>query len=255
MRGDAHRRLAHFVFHHHFRKGRPMSATARRPLKTGFLLAPGVAVMDLFGAHAVFGFAPQSELHLLWKTREPISALPPFPIAATTTFADCPDELDAFVVGAVPADVIADDEVIAFVRRQASRARYVIGICGGVLLLGAAGLLNGRRATTNFHVLDALAEFGARPVGGGEVVIDGNLYTAGPATGGFEAALLVLAELRGAEAAKHVELTIEYHPRAPFGVGTPALAGPALTKEVLAAHAWFFDPCKDAARAAYGRGR
>ncbi|WP_038757555.1 dihydroxy-acid dehydratase [Burkholderia pseudomallei] len=231
MRGDAHRRLAHFVFHHHFRKGRPMSATARRPLKTGFLLAPGVAVMDLFGAHAVFGFAPQSELHLLWKTREPISALPPFPIAATTTFADCPDELDAFVVGAVPADVIADDEVIAFVRRQASRARYVIGICGGVLLLGA------------------------RPVGGGEVVIDGNLYTAGPATGGFEAALLVLAELRGAEAAKHVELTIEYHPRAPFGVGTPALAGPALTNEVLAAHAWFFDPCKDAARAAYERGR
>lgn len=232
-----------------------MSATARRPLKTGFLLAPGVAVMDLFGAHAVFGFAPQSELHLLWKTREPISALPPFPIAATTTFADCPDELDAFVVGAVPADVIADDEVIAFVRRQASRARYVIGICGGVLLLGAAGLLNGRRATTNFHVLDALAELGARPVGGGEVVIDGNLYTAGPATGGFEAALLVLAELRGAEAAKHVELTIEYHPRAPFGVGTPALAGPALTNEVLAAHAWFLDPCKDAARAAYGRGR
>ncbi|MET5115428.1 DJ-1/PfpI family protein, partial [Burkholderia pseudomallei] len=87
-----------------------MSATARRPLKTGFLLAPGVAVMDLFGAHAVFGFAPQSELHLLWKSREPISALPPFPIAATTTFADCADVLDAFVVGAVAADVIADVE-------------------------------------------------------------------------------------------------------------------------------------------------
>ncbi|ABC35101.1 DJ-1/PfpI family protein [Burkholderia thailandensis] len=179
----------------------------------------------------------------------------PFPIAATTTFADCPDDLDAFVVGAVPADVIADDDVIAFVRRQAGRARYVIGICGGVLLLGAAGLLNGRRATTNFHVLDALADLGARPVGGGEVVIDGNLYTAGPATGGFEAALLVLPELRGVEQAKHVELTIEYHPRAPFGVGTPALAGPALTNEVLTAHAWFFEPCKDAARAAYERGR
>ncbi|WP_052744173.1 DJ-1/PfpI family protein [Streptomyces odonnellii] len=113
----------------------------------------------------------------------------------------------------------------------ARRAKHLIAVCDGALLAGAAGLLEGRRATTNFHVLDLLPEVGAIPVAGREVVRDGNIWTAGPATGSYEAALLVLAELHGEEAAKRAELDIEYAPHPAFGTGSPLLAGPELTKD------------------------
>ncbi|KAF1055722.1 MAG: Isonitrile hydratase [Burkholderia gladioli] len=231
-----------------------MPASHSHPLKIGFLIAPGVAMMDLIGAHAVFGLAPGAEIHFLWKTRETILASMNLSLAATTVFGDCPEDLDVLVLGAVPGEVIADAEVAAFVARAGRRARCLIGICGGVLLLGAAGLLEGRRATTNFHVLDALTALGAaEAVPGGEVVIDGPLYTAGPATGSFEAALLALAALRDADTARLVELTIENVPRAPFGTGSPALAGPALTQAALARWRPLFDGCRQAAAAMHAR--
>jgi transcriptional regulator GlxA family with amidase domain len=126
--------------------------------------------------------------------------------------------------------VIADPEVVEFFKNAAARAKHVIAVCGGVMLAGAAGLLVGRRATTNFHILDMLPAVGAIRVEGGEVVRDGNIWTAGPASASYEAALLVLAELRGVEVAKRAELDIEYAPHPPFGTGSPALAGPEMTK-------------------------
>lgn len=199
-------------------------------LKVGILISPNVALMDLFGAHAVFGMAGNIELHIVWKTTALLHGSPLFPIAATTTCDDCP-ALDVLIVGAVPAEVYADADVIQFITHQASHDPYLIGICGGVLLFGAAGLLQGRKATTNLHLLDVLPEFGAITVAGGAVVQDDKLFTAGPATGGFEAALMVLALLRGEQTAKLLELTIEYHPHPPFNVGTPELAGPILTEQ------------------------
>ncbi|QUW68360.1 DJ-1/PfpI family protein [Pseudomonas synxantha] len=80
-------------------------------------------------------------------------------------------------------DIYNDIDVISFISRQAQYDPYWIGICGGVLLLGAAGLLEGKRATTNFHLLDYLCQFGAIAISGGEVQVDGKLFTAGPATG------------------------------------------------------------------------
>ncbi|KAF1026661.1 MAG: Isonitrile hydratase [Burkholderia plantarii] len=223
-------------------------------LKIGFLISPGVAMMDIIGAHTVFGLAADTELHFLWKSREPMLASLNLPISATTPFDSCPADLDVLVLGAVPGFVIDDPEVVAFVTRTGRRARCVISICAGVLLLGAAGLLNGRRATTNFHLLDTLTELGAaEAVPGGEVVVDGPIYTAGPATGSFEAALLALAQLRNVEEAKLVELTIEYQPRPPFGVGSPALAGPALTQTALALYRPMFDDCRRAAKSRYLR--
>lgn len=201
-----------------------------KPLTVGILVSPNYAVCDIVGPQTVLGIQPETQLHLLWKNRETVNGHPTFPTVPTTTFADCPDELDVLAVGAIPPEVVADPEVVAFFKDAAGRAKHVIAVCGGVVLAGAAGLLVGRRATTNFHILDLLPEFGAIPVEGGEVVRDGNIWTAGPATGSYEAALLVLAELRGEEAARRAELDIEYAPHPPFGTGSPALAGPEMTK-------------------------
>ncbi|WP_232668148.1 DJ-1/PfpI family protein [Pseudonocardia sp. TRM90224] len=201
-----------------------------QPLTVGILVAPEYAVCDIVGPQTVLGIQPGTELHLLWKDRTTVNGYPTFPTTPTTTFADCPDELDVLAVGAIPPHVVADPEVVAFFRAAADRAKHVIAVCGGVVLAGAAGLLVGRRATTNFHILDLLPEFGAIPVEGGEVVRDGKIWTAGPATGSYEAALMVLAELRGEQAARQAELDIEYAPHPPFGTGSPALAGPEMTK-------------------------
>ena len=223
-----------------------MSTNCPTPLNVGVLISPNVALMDVLGAHAVFGMAENVELHILWKTKELLQGSPLFPIAAATTFDESPP-LDVLIVGAVPPEVIADTEVIRFIIKQAGNDPYLIGICGGVLLYGAAGLLKGRKATTNFHLLDTLPALGATAVEGGHVVTDNKLYTAGPAAGGFEAALLVLAKIRGEAAARLMELTIEYHPHPPFGTGTPELAGPALTVQAKGIYRDYFTACSNAA--------
>jgi len=227
-----------------------MSKRQQTPLKVGFVICPGVAIMDLLGAHAVFGMTPDTEIHILWKDTALIEAAPRFPIAATTTFEQCP-QLDILVVGAVPGELNRDEEMLNFISEQSTQASSIIGICGGVLLLGAVGLLEGRKATTNFHLLDALRLFGAESVPGGRVVQDGIILTAGPATGGFEAALKALAELRGDEQARLIELTIEYHPQPVFNVGTPELAGKVLFEQSVSIYNDHFKQCTDAAISFY----
>lgn len=222
-------------------------------LNIGFIISPGVALMDLFGAHAVFGMSENVNIHILWKTKVILLGSPIFPIAATTTFDECPP-LDVLVAGAVPPEVISDQDVTGFIARQATHNPYLIGICGGVLLFGAAGLLKGRNATTNFHLLDSLPCLEATTVKGGHVVRDNKLFTAGPATGGFEAALLVIAELRGKDTAELLELTIEYHPQPPFGVGTPELAGQKMTERAKALYHDYFDACSKAAVINFTKG-
>jgi transcriptional regulator GlxA family with amidase domain len=208
-----------------------------QPLNVGILVSPGYFVCDIVGPQTVLGIQPGANLHLLWKDREPVLGFPTFPTVPTTSFADCPEELDVLAVGAMMPDVLADPEVVEFFGNAARRAEHVIAVCGGVFLAGAAGLLKGRRATTNFHLMEQLPEVGAIPVDTNGVVRDGNIWTAGPATASIEAALLVLAELRGEELAKRVELDMQYAPNPPFGTGSPALAGPELTKASLEAYA------------------
>lgn len=107
-------------------------------------------------------------------------------------------------------------------------------VCAGSLVLGAAGLLDGYRATSNFHVVDLLSHFGATPVRGGHVVEDRNRLTAGPVTGSLEIALRLIHDLCGEEVARESELQLEYDPRPPYRTGSPELAGPDLTAKALA---------------------
>jgi transcriptional regulator GlxA family with amidase domain len=197
--------------------------------RVGIVIGPGFIPMDMVGIQTVFGLMPGAEIHLLWKTTELVEGFPNWWTKPTTTFADCPT-LDVIAVPMLPPEIQNDAEVVSFVSAQGRKARYVIGICNGVVLLGAAGLLNGKRATTSYNSLAILSALGAADVvtEHSGVVIDGNLFTAGPGVGSFEAALWVVERAFGKPAGQLAELIIEYAPHPPFGTGTAQSAGPAL---------------------------
>lgn len=195
----------------------------------GILVGPGFLPMDMVGVQTVFGFMPGARIHLLWKTQDMVEGFPSWWTRPTTTFADCPDTLDVLAVPMLPPEIQNDPAVVAFLADKAASASYIIGICNGVLALGAAGVLEGRRVTASHNALPILSKLGAREVvpGGNGTVVDGNLYTAGPGNGSFEAALLVAEAAFGREAAEFAELGMEYDPHPPFGVGTAKTASPA----------------------------
>ncbi|HEY6925144.1 MAG TPA: DJ-1/PfpI family protein [Steroidobacteraceae bacterium] len=204
------------------------SPPGTRPFRVGILIGPGFVPMDMVGVQTVLGLMPGAEIHLLWKSLDLVEGLPRWWTKPTTTFAGCPAGLDVFAVPMLPPEIQNDPEVIAFAGAQARQARYVIGICNGVLLLGAAGALRGKRVTTSYNSLSILAELGVGEVvsDSSGVIIDGNLYTAGPGNGSVEAALLVAEAAFGRAAAELVELMIEYDPHPPFGVGAVRRAAP-----------------------------
>jgi cyclohexyl-isocyanide hydratase len=201
--------------------------TPDRP-KVAMLLYPGLTLLDLVAPHAAF--APTMETHLVWKTIDPVLSDGGVEVHPTTTFADCPADLDVLFVpgGMGQAPVAADEEVLEFLADRGARARYVTSVCGGSLILGAAGLLRGYRATTHWVGTDALALFGAE-YAEGRVVVDRNRITGGGVTAGLDFGLVVLAQLLGEDTAKLTQLMLEYAPAPPFDAGTPQTAGPELT--------------------------
>ena len=161
---------------------------------------------------------------------EPVTSATGLTLTPTTTFADCP-QLDVLCVpgGSGVNALMTDAGTLDFVRTQAAEARYVTSVCTGALVLGAAGLLRGRRATTHWGAHDLLAAFGAVPTQG-RVVRDGNLLTGGGVTAGIDFALTLAAEIMGREAAEVAQLSLEYAPAPPFDAGTPETAPPDITE-------------------------
>jgi cyclohexyl-isocyanide hydratase len=197
----------------------------------GLLLFPRLTQLDLTGPFEVFAKMPEASVHLLWKSREPVAAETGMRILPDTTLAECP-ALDVLCVPGGPgvSAIMQDAEVLAFLREQAGRVRFLTSVCTGALVLGAAGLLRGKRATTHWASHDLLGAFGAIPTKG-RVVRDGNLITGGGVTAGIDFALTVVAELAGRATAQGIQLQIEYAPAPPFDSGTPETAPP----DVLAA--------------------
>jgi cyclohexyl-isocyanide hydratase len=120
---------------------------------------------------------------------------------------------------------MADDEVLDFLRRAAETARYITSVCTGSLLLGAAGLLQGYRATTHWMAMDNLSALGAIAVPE-RVVVDRNRITGAGVTAGIDFALSVIAQLWGEPIARSVQLGLEYDPQPPFASGSPRTAHP-----------------------------
>ncbi|MCP2163276.1 DJ-1/PfpI family protein [Goodfellowiella coeruleoviolacea] len=213
-----------------------MSETAQpiaRPLEIAIVITPGFMPIDVIGFQTCFGMLRREvNIHFVWKDLNEVIGMPYFPTRATTTFEQCPRNLDILYAGAVPAKYLEDEQTLAFLSDRGSRAGWIAASCAGALLMGAAGLLRGYRATTNFHSLDQLAYYGALRTRG-NVVEDRNRITAGPATGSTEIGLRLLQVFCGDEVAKLTELNLEYAPTPLFGVGTPELAGPELTRRAL----------------------
>lgn len=194
------------------------------PPTIGFLVFPGVQQLDLTAPYEVFTAIPGSTMHLLWKERQPVASSTGLVLQPTTTLADCP-ALDLLCIpGGAGINALLDDQtVLAFLRRQAATVRYLTAVCTGSLVLGAAGLLKGKRATTHWASHHLLAPLGAIPVHA-RVVRDGALFTAGGVTAGMDFALTVVAEIAGRAQAEAIQLGLEYDPQPPFQAGTPERA-------------------------------
>jgi cyclohexyl-isocyanide hydratase len=176
----------------------------------------------------------------VWKTTEPVTdESGRLRLMPTADFAGA-GQLDVICVPGGPGQVelMTDEETLGFLRQQAERARYVTSVCTGSLVLGAAGLLKGYRATCHWLSLDQLALFGATPVKE-RVVFDRNRVTGGGVTSGIDFGLALAAELIGAEAAKAIQLQIEYDPDPPFAAGSPETAEPAVVERIRSATATF----------------
>lgn len=197
-------------------------------LRIGLLLFPRLTQLDLTGPFEVFARVPGARVHLLWKTRDAVRSDNGLALLPDTTLAECPP-LDVLCVPGGPgvAALMEDAEVLAFLRAQAARARFVTSVCTGALVLGAAGLLRGKRATTHWASHDFLASFGATPVLA-RVVRDGKLFTGGGVTAGIDFALTIAAEIAGPDAAQAIQLGIEYAPAPPFSAGSPESAPAAV---------------------------
>lgn len=202
--------------------------------RIGLLLFPDITQLDMTGPYEVFTKFPESKVELLWKTREPVTAGGGMQILPTMTFTECP-QLDLICVpGGVGMNALLNDsETLDFIRQQAAGARYVTSVCTGSLVLGAAGLLQGKRAACHWMSRDLLADFGATPVAE-RVVADGNIITGGGVTAGIDFALHIAADLLGEESAQKIQLGIEYNPKPPFRAGSPETAGSDLVSQVRA---------------------
>ena len=194
-------------------------------LNVGFVIFPNLTQLDFTGPLQVFHRLPGSRTHIAARSLDPVLSDCALSILPTATFADC-CQLDLICVpgGFGIVDAMADHATVEFVRRQAARASYVTSVCTGAFVLGAAGLLQGRRATTHWAYTDLLSIVGAR-FEKARIVQDGNVITCGGVTAGIDFALLVAAEIAGMDVAQSIqlglELGLEYDPAPPFASGHP----------------------------------
>jgi cyclohexyl-isocyanide hydratase len=195
------------------------------------LLFPRMTQLDLTGPYEVLARLPNARVDLLAPTLEPVQSDRGMKIVPSLTYAACP-QLDVVMVPGGPGqqDLMEDAVVLAFLRRQAAGAKYVTSVCTGSLVLGAAGLLKGRRATCHWAAMEHLAALGAIAVNE-HVVVDGTIITGAGVTAGIDFALTLAAALVGEQAAREIQLQIEYDPAPPFNSGSPRTASP----ETLAA--------------------
>ena len=193
-----------------------------------FVLFDNVTQLDFAGPAQVLSRMPGGKVFVVSKDGNAVTTDSGFSILPGASFADCPQADIICVPGGFGVrEAIADDAIVNFVREQAMGAQWVTSVCTGSFILGAAGLLEGKRASTHWAYTHLLPLFGATHEKA-RVVRDGNLVTAGGVTSGIDFALEMMAMIAGEETAQTVQLALEYDPAPPFKGGTPDTAPPQI---------------------------
>lgn len=192
------------------------------------VLFPNVTQLDLTGPAQVFSRWPNTELHLVAATLDPLMTDAGFALVPTVTFADCPS-VDVVCVpgGGGVFENLENEELLAFVRRTAAEAAWVTSVCTGAFVLAAAGVLRERKAATHWASRELLSTLGVDVVAE-RVVYDGNVVTGGGVTAGIDFALSLTAAELGKDVARRLQLQFEYDPAPPFDAGSPDKADPQL---------------------------
>lgn len=204
-----------------------------RPVHIGFVIYPGVVQLDVTAAYQVLAFPPQTEVHLIGATLQPVISNEGLVLTPNLTFSDCPT-LDVLCVpggGMGQVEAMRDLELLRFLQRQGQTARYVTSVCTGSLILAAAGLLQGYRATCHWAFRDQLAVLGVEVVPD-RVVIDRNRVTGAGVTSGLDLGLVLLELILGEATAKMTQLMLEYDPQPPFA-GRPETAEEPVVQGLL----------------------
>ena len=190
----------------------------------GMLIFPRLTQLDMTGPYEVLARLPNTVVELVARTLDPIKTDRGMRILPTVTYEKCPP-LDVIMVpgGAGQQDLMEDEVALSFLRRQAAQAKFITSVCTGSLVLGAAGLLRGKRATCHWSAIDLLPLLGATPIQE-RVVEDGNIVTGAGVAAGIDFALKLAALLEGEKVAREIQLQIEYDPDPPFDSGSPRRA-------------------------------
>ena len=191
----------------------------------GFVIFPELTQLDFTGPQQVLARLPQSAMHIIAKSASPVPSDSGLSLVPTHTFENCP-RLDLICVPGGSTGVVramGDRETIEFIRRKSTSAKYVTSVCTGAFILGAAGLLKGRRATTHWAFTELLPLVGATHEKA-RIVKDGNVITAGGVTSGIDFGLNMVADIAGETAAQAIQLGLEYDPDPPFDAGHPDCA-------------------------------
>jgi cyclohexyl-isocyanide hydratase len=202
----------------------------------GMILFDNLTQLDLTAPFEVFSRMPDTEILLISERKEAVKSDTGLSILSTTTFEEAPQYLDIlFVPGGPGIGAVLENAVfLQFIKKQSQTAAYVTSVCTGSIILAAAGVLNGYKATTHWLSMDLLRLFDEVEVVEQRVVIDRNRMTGGGVTAGLDFGLTLAAEIFGDEKAKEIQLMLEYNPQPPFvGGGSPKTADPSVLKQII----------------------
>jgi cyclohexyl-isocyanide hydratase len=208
--------------------------TANKPMHCNIVTVPDMVQLDITGPFEVLSRTPGWTVDLVAATMDPVRTDRGLRLLPNAT-RETARQSDIIVVpGGTGIDTaMLDPAWVAYVKREAVHAQYIFGVCTGSLLLGAAGLLVGRRSGGHWQARDLLTNFGAT-VSNDRMTVDGNIYTSGGVTSGIDMALRVVADLAGETVARKIQLAMEYDPAPPFKGGTPYTSPPDIVAAVLA---------------------
>ena len=205
-------------------------------MEIAILAYPGMTALDAMGPYEVLSRIPDARVRFVAREKGPVTAdTGMLTIQAEAGLADVP-HADVLVVGGGPAAgvgaVMQDQPTLDWIAKIHEGSRYTVSVCTGSWILGAAGVLRGKRAGCHWLGLDALAGFGAEACSD-RVVVDGKLWTAGGVTSGIDMALTFVAEVVDEEFAQVLQLALQYDPKPPFPGGTPESSPPEILKKAM----------------------